>query len=172
MPKLTTDIAIRSKKWHNEPEIEQFVKKTCQNLIKLTELETILSKNSQIELSISLVADSQIKKLNKTHRNKDKATNVLSFCAINEEEIHKNGLKNVIKGQNYLFLGDIVLAYDTIKKEAASQKKDFYNHLTHLILHSILHLIGYDHEEDKMAEQMEKLEVRILEKLNINNPYQ
>ena len=71
-----------------------------------------------------------------------------------------------------LLLGDIVIAYETVKKESLAQKKKFHEHLTHLILHSILHLIGFDHEDEKMAKIMENLEIKILKTLKIQNPYQ
>lgn len=96
----------------------------------------------------------------------------MSFPAFDEKLIRKIGIKKAAKSQNHCFLGDIVIAYETVKKESLAQKKKFRDHLTHLILHSILHLIGYDHEEKKMAEKMENLEIKILKKLKIKNPYQ
>jgi len=71
-----------------------------------------------------------------------------------------------------LFLGDIVISYEYCRDDAIRQNKKFENHLTHLILHSILHLLGYDHEVDeKEAKIMEEKEIKILKKLHIENPY-
>jgi probable rRNA maturation factor len=113
-----------------------------------------------------------MKKINLEFRGKNKATNVLSFPALDENLIRQIGLKKLAGADEYLFLGDIIIAFETLKKESLAQKKKFHDHLIHLILHSILHLIGYDHEEEKMAKIMEDLEVRILKKLKIKDPYQ
>lgn len=153
----------KSKKWNAEKNVEKFVEETCQKIISLTELKKI----SALEIAISLVCDVQMKKINQQFRQKNKPTNVLSFPALNKVEI-----KKAAKSQNHCFLGDIVISYETVKKESLAQKKKFQDHLTHLILHSILHLIGHDHEEKKMAEKMENLEIKILKKLKIKNPYQ
>ncbi len=69
-------------------------------------------------------------------------------------------------------LGDIVLAFETIAREAVEQNKDFSAHLTHLLVHGTLHLLGYDHENDQEAQEMEGLEIEILKKMGINNPYE
>jgi probable rRNA maturation factor len=91
--------------------------------------------------------------LNKSYRGKDKATNVLSF--INDDEP----------------LGDIILAYETIEREAIEQEKSFRDHTIHLIIHGILHLMGHDHEVPEEAAKMEAKEIKILKKLGIENPY-
>ena len=165
------DIVTKSKKWSEEKNIDNFIEKTCQTLILLTDLKKILKKDFELELSVSLVSDQQIKKINSEFRDKNKATNVLSFPALDENLIRETGLKKAVAPNKYLFLGDIIIAYETVKKESLAQKKKFRNHLTHLILHSILHLIGFDHEDKKMAEEMENLEIKILKKINIKNPY-
>lgn len=165
------DIVTKSKKWSEEKNIDNFIEKTCQTLIPLTDLKKILKKDFELELSVSLVSDQQIKKINSEFRDKNKATNVLSFPALDENLIREIGLKKAVEPNKYLFLGDIIIAYETVKKESLAQKKKFRNHLIHLILHSILHLIGFDHEDEKMAEEMESLEIKILKKINIENPY-
>lgn len=106
------------------------------------------------ELSVVLTNDEEIQELNKNFRNKDKPTNVLSFPG--EEDI----------------LGDIILSRETLEREALEQKKSFENHVTHMIIHGFLHLLGYDHMNDEEAHEMEGLEIEILEKLNIENPYE
>lgn len=169
---INIDIEVKSKKWKLEPQIEEFVELVVRKIIPLTDLKKILTPNFVLELSVSLVSDAQIKKISRDFRNKDKATNVLSFGVFDENLLRHIGLKKMLGRQKYLFLGDVVIAYETLKKEALEQKKSFKDHLTHLILHSILHLIGFDHEEEKMAEEMESLEIKILKKLKIKNPYQ
>lgn len=165
------DLELKSKKWNTEKNIEKFVKETCQQIIPLTTLEKILTKNFTLEIAISLVSDTQIKKINFAFRDKNKATNVLAFSNLDENLIRKVGLEKTIGACQYLLLGDIVIAYETVKKESLAQKKKFTEHLTHLILHAILHLIGHDHEDEKMAKKMESLEIKILQSLKVPNPY-
>ncbi len=141
---IAVDVVTKNKKWVGK---EKLVERLAKKLISLV-------KSDAQELSISLVSDRQIKKINLQFRDKNKPTNVLSFPAFDR-----------------VFLGDIVIAYETLEREAKEQKKKFNDHLTHLILHSILHLLGHDHEEEKMAQKMEKLEIKILKQLDIENPY-
>lgn len=141
---MNIDVVTKSKKWQGQ---EKLIEKITKKILPLT-------KAKAEEVSISLVSDAQMKKINFQFRGKNKPTNVLSF-----------------PGLDQFFLGDIVIAYETLVREAKEQKKDFNNHLTHLILHSILHLLGYDHEEEKDAQKMEKLEIKILHQLGIQNPY-
>jgi probable rRNA maturation factor len=111
-----------------------------------------------IEISIILADNSALHSLNKAYRHQDKATNVLSFGY--GEQAFKKGI-----------LGDLFLAFETIAYEAQEQEKTFHDHYIHLIIHGTLHLLGYDHEDIKDAQLMEELEVKILESLNIANPY-
>ena len=106
------------------------------------------------ELSLVLSDDAQIRALNRDYRNKDKATNVLSFPQMGR------------------LLGDIVLARETVEREASEKNISFEAHLTHLIIHGWLHLQGIDHETDASAEDMEAIEIAALAKLGIDNPYQ
>jgi probable rRNA maturation factor len=141
---IVVDVVTKNKKWAGK---EKLVERLAKKLISLV-------KSDAQELAISLVSDRQMKRINFQFRDKNKPTNVLSFPAFDR-----------------LFLGDIVIAYETLECEAKEQKKKFNDHLTHLILHSILHLLGHDHEEEKMAQKMEKLEIKILKQLDIENPY-
>jgi probable rRNA maturation factor len=169
---INIDLEIKSKKWKEEKEIEDFVEKIVAKIIPMTDLKTVLTKNFILDLSVSLVSDFQIKKINLEFRQKNKATDVLSFSNLDENLIREVGLKKAVGSHKYLCLGDIILSYETIKKDSLRQKKKFHDHLTHLILHSILHLIGHDHEESEMAKIMEDLEIKILKNLKISNPYQ
>ncbi|MCC2646556.1 MAG: hypothetical protein K0R02_621 [Rickettsiaceae bacterium] len=127
-----------------------------------------IPRNISIELCIALESNKEIHRLNKEYRYQDKPTNVLSF------PLHdiKSG-QNIEKysENNHIYLGDIVFGFETIEKEIEIQKKNFVNHFSHLIVHSTLHLLGFDHEKDSDAEIMEALEVKILNKLNIPSPY-
>jgi probable rRNA maturation factor len=116
----------------------------------------ILEKDfSAQEVSVVLVDDKEIQRLNKTFRHQDKPTNVLSFPSEQIEE-----------------LGDIILAFETVMKEASQAAIPPLSHVLHLIIHGFLHLLGYDHEDDETAHQMEAMEIKILKDLNIVNPYE
>ena len=99
--------------------------------------------------------------LNKKYRNDNTPTNVLSFCL----------KKNDMNSQDIEAIGDIVISKDTILKELASNEKTFKQHISHIVIHGLLHLLGYVHDNDKEAKIMENIEIKILNKLNIPNPY-
>ena len=117
--------------------------------------KTLKKDFSETEISVVLTDDKEIQRLNKTFRHQDKPTNVLSFPSKEERE-----------------LGDILLSYETVAKEAAMREISPLHHTLHLIIHGFLHLLGYDHEEDKTAHHMEAIEIHILKDLNIANPYE
>ena len=111
------------------------------------------------ELAVVLTDDSAIRTLNRVWRGKDEPTNVLSFPATQPRP-----------GAPVL-LGDIVIAYETTAREAVAEGKPFNHHLAHLAVHGFLHLAGYDHEADEEAEAMERLEIAVLARLKVPNPY-
>ena len=121
-------------------------------------IEKTLKKNTLV--SILLTDDKTIKLLNHRWRKKDQNTNVLSFP-----------VKSFIKDGKYLFIGDIVLSYETINKESIKRKINFRDHFLHLCLHGILHLLGYDHKKQKEQREMENVEIKLLSLMNIQNPY-
>ena len=129
-------------------------------------------KIPHLELSILLTNDQNIRELNRDYRDKDKATNVLSFPSLTEEDIDVFLRQGSEIPDFPIILGDIIFAYETIKKEALDQGKSFSDHFCHLCFHGMLHLMGYDHVEDVQAEEMEALEKKLLSKLSIDDPYQ
>lgn len=142
------------------------------------------------ELSVVLADDATVQELNRQYRGKDRPTNVLSFALYadgeddpvppvgfdpdrddddadgdwDEESVAEPAAAPVL-------LGDVVLAYETVVREAREQGKPLADHLTHLVVHGVLHLLGYDHIADSDAERMERLETEILAGLGIADPY-
>lgn len=118
--------------------------------------------SAAVEVSVVLADDATVRALNHEHRGNDKPTNVLSF------PIGGAGGPDAAP----TMLGDVVLACETVTAEAAAQGKSVADHLRHLVVHGVLHLAGYDHEDDAEAEKMERLETRILADLGVGDPYQ
>ncbi len=115
--------------------------------------------DSEYELTLRIVDKDEIQQLNKTYRHKDKPTNVLSFPFEAPPEIQ------------LALLGDIIICHDVVVEEAQQQQKTSQDHWAHMVVHGVLHLKGYDHIRDSDADIMETLEIQILNKLNIPNPY-
>lgn len=113
------------------------------------------------ELSLVFTNDDSIQEINAEWRDQDKPTNVLSFPAF---PLQPGGMPGPM-------LGDIVVARETVEREAVDLDKTFDDHLTHLLVHGFLHLFGYDHMEKDEAEEMEALETRILAGLGLSDPY-
>lgn len=123
-----------------------------------------------VEVSLMLADDALIRKLNREYRNQDKATNVLSFASGaftsgDDEPASPAGTSGPVA------LGDVVIAFETVRGEAQAQEKSLEAHLTHMVVHGILHLLGFDHEDRSQAEHMEGLEISILAGLGHDNPY-
>lgn len=154
------DISIEDESW---PECDGIIQRAVQGAIKHCQTDT---KGMPSELSILLSNNEHVQELNREYREKDKPTNVLSFPAL---ECEAPG--QIILEPGPIHLGDIVLAYGVVKAEAHDQDISFEDHLSHLIVHGVLHLIGYDHIEDEEAEVMESLEIAILNDFAIANPY-
>lgn len=116
-----------------------------------------------VAVTIVLAKDAEIRALNHQFRGKDKPTNVLSFPPAPGPE--------AADPEKLAEIGDVILAYETLAKEAVTQGKPFVNHLGHLVIHGILHLVGYDHERPGDARVMERLEAKILSMLGMPDPY-
>ena len=116
---------------------------------------------SHAEVCVALSSDEQVAELNGSYRGKFKATNVLSFPAV--PMLPVDGEPR--------FLGDIVLALETLQREADDLGVPLAHHMQHLVVHGLLHLVGYDHQTDEEAKEMESLEVRILSGLGVADPY-
>ena len=133
----------------------------------LTMLDDILSElaSAKVSVSLCLCDDAQMRQLNQQHRQIDKSTNVLSFPAYDMAGQY-------IDGDVPALLGDIVIAAETVMREAEDMQMPVADHLIHLFVHGMLHLFGHDHIDDELAETMETLEVKFLANIGVPNPYQ
>jgi len=152
------EIIVRSVVWQKRRTAKSMIKKAI-----LTAAEAL--SPAPVELAIVLGNDSTIQALNRDWRGKDQPTNVLSFPAAS---VPRSSGKPQHPSP---YIGDIVIAYQTTAREAVAEGKPFDHHLAHLAIHGFLHLLGYDHENDRDAETMERLERRILARLAVPDPY-
>jgi len=144
-------VLVQSDRWSEPAKVKSLLRRAVRAAA------AALSTSGE-ELAIVLTDDSAIRLLNRQWRGIDKATNVLSFPTADA-------------GGEQPLIGDIVLAYETIAREAREQAKPFAHHLAHLAVHGYLHLNGYDHERDEDAAAMEEIEREILRRLAIPDPY-
>jgi probable rRNA maturation factor len=150
------DVQRHSARWRNVPGLVTAIRKAVR---RATEMSGVTLKDSA-EISVSLADDAAVRAANRNWRAKDKPTNVLSFPATSP---HKLG--------HSPFVGDIIIAHETVVAEAENDSKTVMNHTLHLVVHGVLHLLGYDHMTNADAARMEALETRILESLGLPDPY-
>ena len=155
---LSVEAIIDESLWDKQL-INDFQKNLNKILSEIYKKSDLIKTNKKNYVSVSFSGDKKIIELNKRFRKINLPTNVLSFPS----SIQKN---------NKTFLGDIIFSAETIFREAKRDKKSFKSHLIHLFVHGVLHLIGYDHQTENNAKIMENLEIKILETLKINNPYE
>ena len=154
-----TEVLVVAECWQHEPDADAVIQRAIAAAAGSVDADV-----GDAELAVMLTDDPGIRTLNSNWRGIDKPTNVLSFPALQGEGARK-------PGDAPRMLGDIAIAYETTRHEADAEGKPFEHHLSHLAIHGFLHLIGYDHENDADAEEMEALETEILEQLGIPDPY-
>lgn len=115
---------------------------------------------------LALSNSEEIKKLNAEFRGKDKPTNVLSFANIDADDFEQS-----LEDEEIVVLGDIIMAWEVLQSEAKEKNISIEHHFWHLLVHGILHLLGFDHQNDDEAEVMESIEIAVLKLMNIDNPY-
>lgn len=162
-PLITPILVIESAKWKDKPKKawEVLIKNLLNKAVDVLSPADKASLPLKAELNVVLMDDKGIAHLNETWRHKKGPTNVLAF-PVPPLALHPD-VPNA--------LGDIVVAYETIQREAIEQGKPFENHVQHLIIHGFLHLLGHDHESKEEADIMEECEIKVLHSLNIPNPY-
>ncbi|MBZ9847127.1 rRNA maturation RNase YbeY [Mesorhizobium sp. CA14] len=152
---IDIDIFVEAGDWPAEAELTRLVDRAVAAAFAET------GAGGASELSIVFSDDAHIQTLNAGWRGKDKPTNVLSFPAFSFPK----------GGRLPPMLGDIVLAFETVAREATLEDKPIANHISHLVIHGLLHLLGHDHETDAEAEEMEAIERAALARLAIPDPY-
>jgi probable rRNA maturation factor len=154
-------VAVPCRQWRKAlPDVEHVATVAARAALRGALAAPSRGRGRAAELSLVLGGDALVRSLNRRWRGRDQATNVLSFPAGPDAG-----------GAGPLLLGDVVLAYETVARESQAQGKTLAAHLSHLVAHGVLHLLGFDHESDAEARRMEGLERRILARLGMSDPY-
>jgi probable rRNA maturation factor len=157
--RVEIDLAEPCALWRSRlPDVDTLCREAAR--AALASAEAALTGDA--ELSLVLGDDALVRSLNREWRGQDKSTNVLSFPALDAE--------NPPPGAPHL-LGDVVFAFETVAAEAEAQGKPIAHHLRHLVVHGVLHLLGFDHLVEAEAERMESLETAVLARLGVPDPY-
>ena len=165
---MTLEIALEADgEWDSSRSWEPLVRKAVEAAIAESAYPDLARSGRPVEVSVSLTDDDHVRALNSKWRGKDKPTNVLSFPMAEEYELSDEN----VAGKE-LLLGDIIVAHGVCEREAADKGVSPEQHATHLIVHGTLHLLGYDHQGDADAADMEAREVRALERIGLANPYE
>ena len=162
------EVAIEAdEEWDSSRSWEQLVRRAAEAAIAESAFPQLATAARQVEISVLLTGDNQVRDLNAEYRHKGRPTNVLSFPMIDVDDLRD---ANVAGPE--LLLGDIIIARGVCEAEAADKGVSVEDHATHLVVHGTLHLLGYDHHDDDEAADMEAREVRALNRLGIPNPYE
>lgn len=161
------EIALLDEPLWPQGDWQALAESTTGQTIAATPHASLATTNATIEISLRLTSDAEVRALNWQYRRQDKPTNVLSFPMVQPDLIET--LANTDDGE--VLLGDIVLAFETCEREAKERSVSLEDHATHLIVHGVLHLLGYDHMNDAEAEAMEAIEHGVMAALGLHDPY-
>ena len=164
---LETALSIEGP-WAEDTDWEALAHRAATAAMERTAHGEMLTYPVTIEISVRLATDDEVQTLNRQYRQKDKPTNVLSFPMVQADLLDTID-QNSDDGE--VLLGDIVLAYGVCAREAGERNIPIADHATHLIVHGTLHLLGYDHLEEREAEAMEAIEIDALASLGLADPY-
>lgn len=165
---MTLEIALDTdEEWDSSRSWERIVRSAAEAAVAESEFPELATSTRAVELSVTLTGNEEVRSLNAKWRGKDRPTNVLSFPMLEQRDLRR---ANVAGPE--LLLGDIVLAQGICSDEAADKGVPLESHAAHLVVHGTLHLLGYDHQENQQASDMEAREVRALERIGIANPYE
>jgi len=161
------EIAIEADaEWDSSRAWDKLIREAAEAAIAESAFPQLATSRQPVELSVRLAGDEEVRGLNAKWRGKDKATNVLSFPLANPGDFDQANVSD-----RELLLGDIVMAHGVCQSEATEKGVSVQEHATHLLVHGTLHLLGYDHQDDADAADMEAREVRALARLGIADPY-
>ncbi len=161
---LSVEVTVSAEEWRSAlSDAERIATAAAEEALRETRHAVSLPAADMIMLGITLTDDAEQRQLNHTWRGKDASTNVLAFPALDSAA--------PLPVEAPVLLGDVVLAYETVAREASEQQKPFAHHFRHLVVHGVLHLLGFDHETDTEAAIMESQEIAILAHLGVPNPY-
>lgn len=162
------DVAVQSEgDWGTATSWEELAIRAVAAALRTSPQAFLIDSPACIEVSVRLTGDEEVRQLNAAYRDKDKPTNVLSFPMVQADLIET--LANTDDGE--VLLGDIVLAHGVCVHEADEKGISVADHATHLIVHGVYHLLGYDHQGNAEAEAMESLERETMAKLGLHDPY-
>jgi probable rRNA maturation factor len=163
-PTATIDVSSSCTGWSRIcANAERLARDTARVALMNGRTVPVLVPSVPVELGVALADDAELRRLNRDYRGRDTPTNVLAFPA------WEPGTR--VPPDAPVLLGDVVLAFETVAREAAEQDKPFADHFRHLIVHGVLHLLGYDHVTQDEAATMETLETAILITLGVPDPY-
>ena len=168
MRALVLDVAALPEAPWPEGDWEDLANRAAEAALRQTPYAEWLGSQSTIEVAVRLTSDDEVRTLNRQYRDKDKPTNVLSFPMV-QPDLLETVTQNSDDGE--VILGDIVLAHGVCAAEAIERQVSVEDHATHLIVHGVLHLLGYDHQGDVPAEAMEDMERAALHELGLHDPY-
>lgn len=164
---LELDIVRDAGDWTSFEPAETTIERVLQAAARHPRVATSRQSSRPKSVCIALTSDAAVRELNRSWRAKDTSTNVLSFPAPDPPA----GLEEAWAAAGPLFLGDVVLAAETIHREAHEMDLTPHHHLQHLVVHGLLHLLGFDHEGEAEATDMETLETEILASIGVADPY-
>lgn len=165
---MMLEVAVEAdEEWDSSRPWDKLARKAAEAAIAESRYPELADSDRSVEISVTFTGDEQVRALNSEWRGKDKPTNVLSFPMADERDLGRASLAGP-----ELLLGDIVLAHGVCEAEATDKGVPVEEHATHLVVHGMLHLLGYDHGDDAQAIDMEEREVRALARLGIANPYE
>lgn len=153
---FAADMSVLAGDWPSEPALLALAERSLDAACTVAGVEGAVPDGANLEVSLVFTDDAGIRELNRKWRGRDRPTNVLSFPQ---------------PPVPHAPLGDIVLGFETVQREAALEDKPLEAHISHLIVHGFLHLLGYDHENPENAEHMERLEREGLSMIGIADPY-
>ena len=167
MKPVQVDVSVLCGQWSRaEKNIAAQCRRSVRAAIKvatpyLAKRHFLRARPEHLEVSVVLATDAYVKKLNRKYRAQNKPTNVLSFPSFADTPLEPGPI----------LLGDVILAFETSRREARTEKKSLHAHANHLVVHGVLHLLGYDHVVERDAQKMERLERLTLKGLGIADPY-